>query len=319
MANISAELASPPLPVQRSPSLLRQIIKNRHAYFYVGPSLFLMALVLLYPLIYTIVLSFYDTPARSPDYIFVGFQNYAELFNHQLFPLVMRNTVIWTIGSTITSFLLGLAAALLVNNRLPFMGLFKGLLVVPYVLGHVTAAYLWRWLMHPDLGFISLYLQEIGLVSEPIPFLQDGNMVIWSLVLVNTWKTFPFVMIMMLAGLQAIPQDLYKAARVDGANSVQQFFEITIPQLMPVILVTTVLTVIGNFNSFTIPWVMTGGGPANQSEIIITWIYGTGIRNLRYGFASTISVVLFIILSVFSFYYVRILTRGEDKSLEFES
>ncbi len=317
MANISAKLVTP-VPAKSSPTLLRQIIKQRHAYFYIGPALLIMAIVLLYPLIYTVILSFYDTPARSPDYIFVGLRNYTELFNHQLFWLVMRNTLSWTIGSTITSFILGLAAALLVNNRVPFMGLFKALLVIPYVLGHVTAAYLWRWLMHPDLGFISLALQEAGLVSQPIPFLQDGNMVMASLVLVNTWKTFPFVMIMLLAGLQAIPQELYKAARVDGANSFQQFIEITIPQLMPVILVTTVLTVIGNFNSFTIPWVMTGGGPANQSEIIITWIYGTGIRNLRYGFASTISVVLFIILSVFSFYYVRVLTRGSDRSAEFE-
>ncbi|MBK8024067.1 MAG: sugar ABC transporter permease [Chloroflexi bacterium] len=317
MANISAELA-PPLPAPKTRSLVQQIVKNRHAYFYVGPALFIMALVLLYPLIYTIVLSLFNTPTRSPDYIFIGLENYVELFNHQLFWLVMRNTVSWTIGSTITSFILGMAAALLVNNRVPFMGVFKALLIIPYVIGHVTAAYLWRWLMHPDLGFISMFAQQIGLIDGPIPFLQDGNMVMWSLVLVNTWKTFPFVMIMILAGLQAIPQDLYKAARVDGANVFQQFVEITIPQLMPVILVTTVLTVIGNFNSFTIPWIMTGGGPANQSEIIITWIYSTGIRNLRYGFSSAISVVLFMVLSVFSYYYVRTLTRGSDRSAEFE-
>jgi len=317
MANISAELASP-IPVERSPTLISQIIKNRYAYFYVGPALFVMALVLIYPLIYTIVLSFYDTPANRPERVFIGIRNYLEVFNHQLFWLVMRNTITWTLGSTVTSFILGFAAALLVNNRLPFIGLFKAVLIIPYVLGQVTTAYLWRWLLHPDLGFVSLYLQQIGWVTEPIPFLQDSSLVMASLVLVNTWKTFPFVMIMLLAGLQAVPQDLYKAARVDGANSFQQFIEITIPQLMPVILVTTVLTVIGNFNSFTIPWVMTGGGPANQSEIIITWIYGTGIRNLRYGFASAISVILFVILSIFSFYYVRILTKGTDRSLEFQ-
>jgi multiple sugar transport system permease protein len=317
MANIPVELAVP-VPVRPQRTLLQQIIKNRHAYLYVGPALFIMALVLVYPLIYTITLSFFNTPARSPEWIFIGLGNYTELFNHQLFWLVMRNTLSWTIGSTISSFILGMAAALLVNNRVPFMGLFKAIMIIPYVLGHVTAAYLWRWLMHPDLGFISMFAQQIGLIDRPIPFLQDGNLVMWSLVLVNTWKTFPFVMIMILAGLQAIPQDLYKAARVDGANVFQQFIEITIPQLMPVIMVTTVLTVIGNFNSFTIPWIMTGGGPANQSEIIITWIYGTGIRNLRYGFSSAISVVLFLILGVFSYYYVRTLTRGSDRSAEFE-
>jgi multiple sugar transport system permease protein len=154
-------------------------------------------------------------------------------------------------------------------------------------------------------------LIQWGFIEEPIPFLQSPALVMLSLVLVNTWKSFPFAMIMLLAGLQTIPEDLYKAARVDGANAWQQFIEITLPQLMPVTMVTTVLMIIGNMNSFTIPYVMTGGGPAHQSEIIITWIYNISFQTLRFGYASAISVVLFLVLFVFSYFYVRVLTRNE--------
>lgn len=294
--------------------LLAQIVAHRADYLYVAPALGLMALVILYPLLYTIYLSFFETSAYSPDLYFVGFENYQELFTHRIFGLVVWNTIYWTVGSTVFSFLLGLGAALLVNQALPGMAVFKALLVVPYVIGHVTASYAWRWLLHGDFGVISATLMSWGWISDPIPFLQSGSLVIPSLILVNTWKSFPFVMIMLLAGLQTIPEDLYKAARVDGAGRWSQFIEITIPQLMPVIAVTTVLLVINNINSFVIPYVMTGGGPAHLSEIIITWIYNISFQTLRFGLGSALSVVLFIVLLSFSMLYVKALTGGQRTS-----
>jgi multiple sugar transport system permease protein len=296
---------------KKSPNVFKQIIQHRADYLYIAPAIGVMVLVILYPFLYTIYLSFFETPASRPEITFNGLENYRELFEADLFWLVTRNTVYWTIGSTILSFLLGLGAALLVNHKLPLMGIFRGILVLPYVIGHVTASYAWRWLLHGDFGVISHTLIQWGILDEPIPFLQSPALVMASLVLVNTWKSFPFAMIMLLAGLQTIPEDLYKAARVDGANAWQQFIEITIPQLMPVTLVTTVLMIIGNMNSFTIPFVMTGGGPAHQSEIIITWIYNISFQTLRFGYASAISVVLFIVLFIFSYFYVRVLTRNE--------
>jgi multiple sugar transport system permease protein len=317
MANVRAEMdVLPPIIAPKPPGLLRQIVKHRFEYLYVAPALGVMGLVILYPLIYTIVLSFFNTPANSPIYTFNGVANYLELFQDDLLVLVIRNTIYWTFGGTITSFALGLLAALLLNQRLPMSGVFSAIMVIPYVIGQVTAAYLWRWLMHGDFGVISLTLMNWGVIDRPIPFLQDPRVVMTALVLVNTWKSFPFAMIMLLAGLQAIPQDLYKAARVDGANRFQQFIEITIPQLMPVILVTTVLLVIGNMNSFTIPYLMTGGGPAHQSELVITWVYNESFQALRFGFASAISVALFIVLLIFSYFYVRALTRGQSSAEE---
>lgn len=290
----------------------RQIVNHRSDYLYIAPAVGIMTLVILYPLLYTILLAFYDTPPTG-NYRFVGINNFINLFQDNLWGLVVRNTISWTIGSTIFSFLLGLGAALLIHTRLPGMRIFSAILVVPYVIGQVTAAYAWRWLMHGDFGVISQTLIQLDLIRRPIPFLQSPDLVMPALVLVNTWKSFPFAMIMILAGLQTIPEELYRAAKVDGANAWQQFIEITIPQLMPVIMVTTVLSIIGNMNSFTIPYVMTGGGPAHQSEIIITWVNNLSFQSLRFGYSSAVAVVLFIVLFIFSFFYVRTLsTRGAN-------
>jgi multiple sugar transport system permease protein len=295
---------------KRSRGLLGRIVAHRADYFYIAPALAVMTLVILYPLIYTVILAFFDTPPTG-DYRYVGLDNFRELFQADLWGLVVQNTIWWTIGSTIFSFLLGMVAALLVHTKLPGMRLISGILVIPYVIGQVTAAYAWRWLLHSDFGVLSQTLMQYGIIQRPIPFMQSGELVMVALILVNTWKTFPFAMIMLLAGLQTIPDELYRAAKVDGANVWRQFIEITLPQLMPVISVTTVLSIIGNMNSFTIPYVMTGGGPAHRSEIIITWVNNLSFQSLRFGYSSAVAVVLFLVLLVFSYFYVRILsTRG---------
>jgi multiple sugar transport system permease protein len=302
-------------PRKRSRSLWGRIVEHRGDYFYVLPALLVMGLVILYPLIYTIILAFYDTPPTG-DYRFVGFGNFVELFQAPLWGMVVQNTIWWTIGSTIFSFILGLIAALLVHTKLPGMRLISGILVIPYVIGQVTAAYAWRWLLHSDFGVLSQTLMQFGIIQRPIPFLQSAELVMPALILVNTWKSFPFAMIMLLAGLQTIPEDLYRAAKVDGANAWRQFWEITLPQLMPVISVTTVLSIIGNMNSFTIPYVMTGGGPAHRSEIVITWVNNLSFQSLRFGYSSAVAVVLFIVLLLFSYFYVRTLaTRGGSTEL----
>jgi multiple sugar transport system permease protein len=314
MAQVAQVGGAQPLAVRKKKhGLLRQIVHRRGDYLYILPAMSVMTLVILYPLFYTIFLAFYDTPPTG-DYRYVGLGNFAELFQADLFGLVVRNTLWWTVGSTIFSFLLGMGAALLVHTRLPGMRLISGILVIPYVIGQVTAAYAWRWLLHGDFGVLSQALIQLDLIQRPIPFLQSRDLVMPALVLVNTWKSFPFAMIMILAGLQTIPDELYRAAKVDGANAWRQFWEITLPQLMPVITVTTVLSIIGNMNSFTIPYVMTGGGPAHQSEIIITWVNNLSFQSLRFGYSSAVAVVLFLALFVFSYFYVRALsTRGSNE------
>ena len=290
--------------------MLKQIWKHRWDYPYLLPALGVMGLLIVYPFFYTIFLSFYDTPSSRPEIFFIGLDNYRELFNDTTFQLVVKNTIVWSIFGTLWPFIVGFLAALLVNQKLRGLNFARGLMIVPYAMGFVPASHAWRWILHGDFGVITGTLQSLGLIKDSIPFLQQASLIMPSLIMINTWKSFPFVMIMLYAGLQTIPEALYKAARIDGASSWSQFWEITIPQLSNVLMVTTMLLFIGNMNQFTLIEIMTGGGPASLSEIIVTWIYHASFQTLRFGLASAASVLLFLVLIVFSIFYVRALTRS---------
>jgi multiple sugar transport system permease protein len=311
------ELARPSAPAKPLPrrgtvrrGLFYEIGRHWSDYLYVAPALLLMALLIVYPFFYTIYLSFYSTPTYTPEIFFNGLDNYVEILTDDQFWLVVQNTIVWTIGSTLGSFFLGFLAAVLVNRSMPFRGLIRSALMTPYVVGFVVAAYAWRWLYHADFGAISGLLIQFGLIARPILFLDSKELVMGSLIVANIWKGFPFVMIMLLAGMQAIPQQLYNAARVDGAGRFRRFIEITVPELTPVIAVTTVLLFIGNVNSFTLVWILTGGGPAYLSQILVTHIYTLSFMSLRFGMASAVSVLLFIVLMAGTVVYVRALTRS---------
>jgi multiple sugar transport system permease protein len=157
-------------------------------------------------------------------------------------------------------------------------------------------------------------LVALGLTDGPINILDNRSRVMPALIVVNVWKEFPFAMIMMLAGLQTVPDQLLRAARVDGASAWQRFWHVTMPHLRGVSLVTVLLLLVTNLNSFTIPWIMTGGGPAGASEIWITQVYQLAFGRIRFGLASAYSVILFGVMMAMGWFYVRALTRGEDRS-----
>src|SRR6266542_3451729 len=175
---------------------------------------------------------------------------------------------------------------------------------------YVAAAYVWRWLYHSDYRLISGVLYESYLIDSPINFLDSTSMVMPSLIVANVWKEFPFAMIMLLAGLQTVPQQLLNAARVDGANAWNRFWHVTVPTLRGVIIITSILLFVANLNSFVLVWIMTGGGPANASQIWITQVYTLAFQSLQYGRASSYSVILFIVMLSLGYFYVRALTGG---------
>jgi multiple sugar transport system permease protein len=219
--------------------------------------------------------------------------------------------MVWTLWSTFFAFIIGFAAALALNREFLGRALVRGTLLVPYVISAVAAAYIWRWIFHSDFGVIGAISVKLGLTDHPINFLDNQTVVLPSLILVNVWKEFPFAMIMMLAGLQTVPDPLLRAAQVDGANAWQRFWHITVPHLKGVALVTILLLLVTNLNSFTIPYIMTGGGPAGASEIWITHIYQIAFGRIRFGLASAYSVILFLVMMAAGYFYVRALTRGD--------
>ena len=314
----TAPLAGPapltaPRPARRA-NLLKEIQRHRTDYLWVAPALLVMLLVIGYPFVYTIDLSFYDTPPSSPNWYFNGLGNYAQILSDRSFWAITLNTAYWAIGSTVFAFLIGFGAALVVQRDFFGRGLLRGLLLIPYVISYVAAAYVWRWLYHSDFGLISGTLYDLYIIDSPINFLDSTSLVMPALIVANVWKEFPFAMIMLLAGLQTVPQQLLNAARVDGAGTWQRFWHVTVPYLRGVILITTILLFVGNLNSFGLVWIMTAGGPANASQIWITQVYTLAFQSLQYGRASAYSVILFIVMLCLGYFYVRALAgnRGRE-------
>jgi multiple sugar transport system permease protein len=300
---------------RREPGLLGRIYRHRADYLYILPALAVMLLVIAYPVYYTVYLSFFNTPPSlaMADKTFVGIDNYARIVGSNSFHEVTVNTFIWAFASTLFSFVLGFGAALILDREFVGRGLLRATLLVPYVISAVAASYIWRWIYHSDFGVIGAATVALGLTDRPINFLDSIDWALASLIVVNVWKEFPFAMIMMLAGLQTVPDQLLRAAQVDGAGVVQRFRHVTLPHLKGVTLVTVLLLLVANLNSFTIPWVMTGGGPAGASDIWITAIYQLAFGRIRFGIASAYSVILFVVMMAMGYFYVRALTRGDER------
>ncbi len=300
---------------RRKKGLLREMGRHWADYLYIAPALLVMLAVIGYPIYYTVYLGFFNTPASlaMADKIWVGLDNYDRILRSENFRDVTQNTLIWTIFSTFFAFVLGLAAALVVHREFIGRGIVRGILLIPYVISAVSAGYIWRWLYHSDFGLISGMLIRMNIIDDRIIFLDSVDRVMASLIVANVWKESPFAMIMLLAGLQTVPEQLHRAAMIDGAGTWSRFWHVTVPHLKGVILITSLLLLVTNLNSFTTVWIMTGGGPAGASEIWITEIYQIAFGRTRFGLASAYSVILFIVMMSLGYFYVKALTRGDKR------
>jgi multiple sugar transport system permease protein len=295
-------------------AILRQVWASRADYLYVLPAILVMLIVIAYPIYYTLDLSFFKTPPslQLRDKIFVGLDNYKAILTSDVVWRVSLNTIIWTAASTFFAFVLGLGCALALHRDFFGRGMLRAILIIPWVISAVAASYIWKWIFHSDFGVIGAILVSLGLTDRPPNFIDNLTTVLPSLIVVNVWREFPFAMIMLMAGLQTVPEQLLRAATVDGAGAWQRFWHVTFPHLRGVSTVTFLLLAVSNFNSFIIPWIMTGGGPANASHIWITHIYELAFGRQRWGAAAAYSVLLFLILMTLGYFYVRALS-GNDR------
>ena len=292
--------------------LLHRVWQHRTDYAYVLPAIVVMLIVIAYPVYYTIELSFFKTPPglQLREKSFIGLENYATILNSSVFWEVTWNTVVWTVASTFFAFLLGLVCALSLHREFIGRGILRAILLIPWVVSAVAASYVWRWIYHSDFGVLGALLVALGLATEPPNLIDNVDRVLPALIVVNVWREFSFAMIMLMAGLQTVPEQLLRAAQVDGANPWQRFWHVTFPHLKGVTTVTVLLLAVANFNGFIIPWIMTGGGPAGSSHIWITHIYELAFGRQRWGVAAAYSVLLFIIMMVLGVFYVRALNRS---------
>lgn len=276
------------------------------AYSFLWPALLILVALLIYPLVDVIRLSFYDSNLQRETW--VGFGNYAALLGDPLFWKAFWQTVVFTVFSVALHLVIGLGLALLLNMQIndTFRSIARGLLIVPWLLAPTVAGMIWVLMLAP-FGVFNGFIASIGLIdpNASISWLGDPSTALGSVTAMNIWRAFPFFMVMLLAGLQAVPKELYEAASIDGATMWQQFWYITLPQLRGVITTVVLLDSIWTFRAFDPVFVMTGGGPAHASEVLATAIYFDGFQKLRFGYASAEAVVMFLILFVVSAIYVR--------------
>jgi multiple sugar transport system permease protein len=280
-------------------------------YPFVVPALVVVLAVMSYPFVYSVYLSFRSTPSYTTATTFAGLANYVKVLHDQTFVQALGNTVTWALASTVLGVLLGLGAALLVQQLRFGRGPIRAVLMLPYIVGYVVASYAWLWLYQGEYGLINVTLQSWHLTSHPISFLSSLTWAFPAVILTNVWKTFPFAMVMLLAGLQGVPAEPVLAARLDRASHWRIFWEVKLPYLRRVLVITTMLLAFQNFNTFTIPYIMTSGGPLNHTEIVSNYIYNSAFTNLNFGLAAAASVIVIIILMVFAVFYVRALGRQD--------
>lgn len=273
---------------------------------FLWPSLLILVALLIYPLIDVVRLSFHDSNLQRE--VWVGFGNYIALADDPLFWRAFWQTVVFTFFSVLLHLVIGLGLALLLNMNLDpaFRTVARGLLIVPWLLAPTVAGMIWVLMLQP-FGVLNALLASLGFIDAnfTISWLGDPATALGSVTAMNVWRAFPFFMVMLLAGLQAIPKQLYEAAEIDGASLFRQFWHITLPQLRGVITTIVLLDSIWTFRAFDPVYVMTGGGPAHASEVLATAIYFDGFQKLKFGYASAEAVVMFIVLFIVSAIYVR--------------
>jgi multiple sugar transport system permease protein len=282
-------------------------------YLLIFPSIALMAMIILVPLVRGIIMSFNDVNIiKQGEMHFVGLQNYAEMILDPVFHIALRNTAIWTIGVVFFQYVIGLGVALLLNEPIPFRGFFRGLVLVPWVVPSVVAALDWRWIYVPDYGILNHILRSIGMINDPLQWLADRHTAMLAVIIVGVWKSVPFMAVVLLAGLQSIPKELYDAAEVDGASILQRFWYITMPNLRYLSAIVTMLAIIWTFNDFDIVYVMTKGGPSNATHLLSTYAYLSAFTYSDLGYAAAISVFMLLILLIFAIIYSQLLAKGNE-------
>ena len=272
------------------------------------PLVVLVLLLIAYPLGSAVYLSLTEKYVGYPPR-FVGLKNYVELTGDPVFRKVVWNSAVFTVVSVAVKLVIGLVMALSLHRALVARRLVRGILLLPWVVPTVITALAWHWMFDALRGFINVSLLSLGLRSEPIAWLAQPATAMMAVIVVNIWRGFPFFGVSLLAGLQAIPRDLYEAAAVDGASAAQRFRHVTLPGLRPVILVTALISTIFTLNDFNIVYVMTRGGPGIATHILATYTYETGFQALRWGRAVAVSMYLMPVVVVMIVVLARRLTR----------
>lgn len=281
--------------------------ENITGYLFLLPNIIGFIIFSLIPVVTAFVLSFTNWDGMQ-ETKFIGLKNFVDLFKHDSFKIALKNTVIYTIGSVPLTLIIALAIAVLLNQKIKGVKIYRAVFFMPYISSAVAISYVWAALLNPTSGPINMMLKTLG-VANPPQWLTSVDWAMFTVIMISVWKGFGYYTVIYLASLQGVPKHLEEAAMIDGANKWQIFKNVTVPQLRPVTFFCTIMAVMGSFKVFDQVYVLTAGGPGQATSTLVQYIYTQSFRNYRMGYGSAAAVVLFAII----FVVTVIQFRGQKK------
>jgi multiple sugar transport system permease protein len=305
-ATTTARRAAPPVrPAGRGRRRSRQSLV---ALGFLAPALVYVVVFFGYPLVHNLIMGFQDYTVASfytGNAPFVGWRNYIAVFDDPVFGKAVVNTVLFTVGSIVCQFAIGLALAVFFNGRFLGSALLRSLLLLPWLLPLVVSGAVWRWMLDADHGVINTALRALHLASGPVPWLTSPHWALAAVILTNIWIGIPFNLVILHGGLRAIPATLHEAAALDGAGAWQRFSRVTWPLLRPVTAVVLMLGLVYTVKVFDVIMVVTRGGPANASQTLTTWSYNLSFQQFEFGKGAAVGNVLIVVTTLFGLLYLR--------------
>ncbi len=278
--------------------------QRRLAFGLVLPALFVILFINIYPLFQSFILSLQEYNAKFPaQRHYVWFGNYLKLFRDPEYLAALRTTFFFTFVSVALELFLGLGAALIMNRPFFGRGLVRAAVLIPWAIPTVISARMWEWMYNDQFGVINDILMHLHLIPEPIPWLGRPGVALWAIIIADVWKTMPFMALLLLAGLQVIPEELYEAAVIDGAGTFKRFWYVTLPLLRPAILVSLIFRTIDAFRVFDVVFVLTGGASGTKTLVVLN--REVFFSFLNYGYGSAISVTIFAFIFLISLAYIK--------------
>jgi multiple sugar transport system permease protein len=285
-----------------------KLLRSRQAtpIFFLLPTLLPLLILTLYPFLNATALAFTKYDMYKKDASFNGFGNFIDLLtNDRLFWLALRNTVVWTVGVVLISYILGFITALALNRPIRFRAFFRAIVLIPWVCPPVVAGRVFAWIYDANFSPVTFVLKQIGLVDQSISWLGNRDTALLSAMAMAVWKLLPFMIVMLLAGLQAVPDELYEAAAIDGAGPVQQLRHVTIPLVSRIAIIALLFSSAWTFNQFDSLYTLTAGGPGNATMLLSLMAYQSAFRYFQVAYASAIGIVMLVVLSVPITIYAR--------------
>jgi multiple sugar transport system permease protein len=292
----------------------RSMTRAATPYYLILPSFLLAAFIVLWPLGEIWQLATHDVNRFGMLREFIGLDNFRALFADPDFIAALWRTLIWTAGVVLGTLIVSTPLAIILNSDFYGRGLARVIIMLPWALSLTMTAVVWRWALNGESGMLNSGLRDLGLISQNIQWLADASTAFPMQILIGILVSIPFTVTIFLGGLSSIPDDLYDAAAIEGAGRWDQFRHITLPLLKPFINIAFVLNTIYVFNSFPIIWATTQGGPANATDILVTYLYKIGFRLGKLGQAAAVSMIMFALLLIFTMIYVRMTMREERRA-----